>query len=205
MTNFDDRAKDWDADPMKVNRAKTVAQAIRSALPLTAAMSALEYGCGTGLLSFALQSDLKHITLADTSQGMLDVLAEKISASDVDNMTPVRLDLSADPLPDSPFDLTYSLMTLHHIPDTQGILKKFHALLAPNGWLCIADLDKEDGTFHPAGTTNIHTGFERAELQQWAEEAGFKQVKFSAAFEIKKKVNDAEKIFPVFLMIAQKA
>jgi ubiquinone/menaquinone biosynthesis C-methylase UbiE len=205
MTNFDDRAKDWDADPMKVNRAKTVAQAIRSALPLTAAMSALEYGCGTGLLSFALQSDLKHITLADTSQGMLDVLAEKISASDVDNMTPVRLDLSADPLPDSPFDLTYSLMTLHHIPDTQGILKKFHALLAPNGWLCIADLDKEDGTFHPAGTTNIHTGFERAELQQWAEEAGFKQVNFSAAFEIKKKVNDAEKIFPVFLMIAQKA
>ncbi len=205
MTNFDDRAKDWDADPMKVNRAKTVAQAIRSALPLTAAMSALEYGCGTGLLSFALQSDLKHITLADTSQGMLDVLGEKIAAAGVSNMRPQRLDLSTDPMPAERFDLTYSLMTLHHIPDPQDMLQKFHALLAPGGWLCVADLDKEDGTFHPAGTTNIHTGFERAELQQWAEEAGFKQVKFSAAFEIKKKVGDAEKIFPVFLMIAQKA
>jgi len=205
MTNFDERAKDWDADPMKVNRAKTVAQAIRSAIPLTENMSALEYGCGTGLLSFALQSDLGQITLADTSQGMLDVLAEKISAFDVSNMRPLRLDLSADPSPDSPFDLTYSLMTLHHIPDAKAILKKFHALLAPGGWLCIADLDKEDGTFHTDGTSDVHLGFERGELQKWVEDAGFVDVKFSTAFEIKKKIGDAEKIFPVFLLIAQKA
>jgi len=205
MTNFDERAKDWDADPMKVNRAKTVAQAIRSAIPLTENMSALEYGCGTGLLSFALQSDLGQITLADTSQGMLDVLAEKISAFDVSNMRPLRLDLSADPSPDSPFDLTYSLMTLHHIPDARDILKKFHALLAPGGWLCVADLDKEDGTFHTDGTTDVHLGFERGELQKWVEDAGFVDVKFSTAFEIKKKIGDAEKIFPVFLLIAQKA
>jgi len=205
MTNFDERAKDWDADPMKVNRAKTVAQAIRSAIPLTENMSALEYGCGTGLLSFALQSDLGQITLADTSQGMLDVLAEKISAFDVSNMRPLRLDLSADPSPDSPFDLTYSLMTLHHIPDAKAILKKFHALLAPGGWLCIADLDKEDGTFHTDGTSDVHLGFERGELQKWVEDAGFVDVKFSTAFEIKKKIGEAEKIFPVFLLIAQKA
>ena len=205
MTNFDERAKDWDADPMKVNRAKTVAQAIRSAIPLTENMSALEYGCGTGLLSFALQSDLGQITLADTSQGMLDVLAEKISAFDVSNMRPLRLDLSADPSPDSPFDLTYSLMTLHHIPDARDILKKFHALLAPGGWLCVADLDKEDGTFHTDGTSDVHLGFERGELQKWVEDAGFVDVKFSTAFEIKKKIGDAEKIFPVFLLIAQKA
>jgi ubiquinone/menaquinone biosynthesis C-methylase UbiE len=78
MTNFDERAKDWDSDPMKVIRAKTVAEAIRGAISLTKDMSALEYGCGTGLLSFALQADLGNITLADTSQGMLDVLAENI-------------------------------------------------------------------------------------------------------------------------------
>ena len=57
MTNFDERAKDWDSDPKKVERARAVAEAIRKAIPLTANMSALEYGCGTGLLSFALQSD----------------------------------------------------------------------------------------------------------------------------------------------------
>ena len=50
MTNFDERAKDWDSDPKKVERARAVAEAIRSAIPLTPNMSALEYGCGTGLV-----------------------------------------------------------------------------------------------------------------------------------------------------------
>ena len=94
LTNFDERAKDWDTDPMKVNRAKTVAEAIRRAISLVKNMSALEYGCGTGLLSFALQSDLGKIALADTSQGMLDVLAGKIAASGMTNMRPLRIDLS---------------------------------------------------------------------------------------------------------------
>jgi ubiquinone/menaquinone biosynthesis C-methylase UbiE len=205
MTNFDEQAKNWDSDPMKVHRAKTVAEAIRSAIPLSADMSALEYGCGTGLLSFAFQSDLGQIILADTSQGMLDVLGEKIAAAGVTNMNPVRLDLSIDPLPAERFDLTYSLMTLHHIPDAKNILKKFHALLGPSGILCIADLDKEDGSFHTDGTTDVHLGFERAELQRWVEDASFSDVKFSTAFEIKKKIGDAEKTFPVFLLTARKA
>ncbi|MDO9302235.1 MAG: class I SAM-dependent methyltransferase [Anaerolineales bacterium] len=205
MTNFDERAKDWDSDPKKVERARVVADAIRSAIPLTPQMTALEYGCGTGLLSFALQPDLGQITLADTSQGMLDVLSEKIAAAGVTNMRPARLDLSIDPLPAERFDLTYSLMTLHHIEDAKDILKKFHALLAPGGWLCIADLDKEDGSFHTDGTTDVHLGFERTELQKWVEDVGFADVKLSTAFEIKKKINDAEKIFPVFLLTARKA
>jgi SAM-dependent methyltransferase len=156
-------------------------------------------------LSFAFQSDLGQITLADTSQGMLEVLAEKIVASGVTNMKPLRLDLSIDPLPTERFDLTYSLMTLHHIPDAKNILKKFHALLEPSGILCIADLDKEDGSFHTDGTTDVHLGFERAELQRWVEDAGFADVKFSTAFEIKKKIGADEKIFPVFLLTARKA
>ena len=204
MTNFDERAKDWDSDPKKVDRARTVADAIRNSISLTADMSALEYGCGTGLLSFALQSDLGQITLADTSQGMLDVLAEKIAASGVANMQPLHLDLSVDPLPAQLFDLTYSLMTLHHIEDARGILNKFHALLKPSGILCVADLDKEDGSFHTDGTTDVHLGFERAELQKWVEGAGFADVKFSTAYEIKKKIGDNEKTFPIFLLSARK-
>ena len=70
--------------------------------------------------------------------------------------------------------------------------------------LLVADLDKEDGTFHPAGTTNIHTGFDRAELQKWVEAAGFENVTFSNAYQIKKEVSGLEKIFPVFLMAARR-
>jgi len=204
MTNFDERAKDWDSDPIKVERSRVVADAIRKALPLTQNMNALEYGCGTGLLSFALQSDLGRITLADTSQGMLDVLGEKIANASVTNMHPVRLDLATDPFPAERYDLTYSLMTLHHIHDTEDILKKFHALLKPGGYLLAADLDKEDGTFHTDGSTDVHLGFDREELQKKVEAAGFGNVMFSTVYELKKAIAGKEMGFPVFLMVAQK-
>lgn len=204
MTNFDERAKDWDSDPKKVERARVVAEAIRRAIPLSNDTKALEYGCGTGLLSFVLQSDLGQITLADTSQGMLDVLKEKIVAAGVKNMRPVRLDLTTDSLPAERYHLTYSLMTLHHIPDTKDILNKFHALLELNGYLLVADLDKEDGSFHTDGTTDVHKGFTQDELRKQVESAGFNNVTFSTVYEIKKKIDDKEKTFPVFLMCAQK-
>ena len=204
MTNFDKRAKDWDSDPKKVERARVVADAIRKAVPLSANMNALEIGCGTGLLSFALQEDLRQITLADTSQGMLDVLSEKIAASGVTNMRPVRLDLSTDPLPAEKYHITYSLMVLHHIHDAKGILSKFHHILEPKGYLLVADLDKEDGSFHTDGSTDVHLGFDQSELQKWVEDAGFGSVQFSIAYEIKKEINGKEKVFPVFLMVAQK-
>ena len=204
MTNFDERAKDWDSDPDKVLRARVVADAIRKAVPLSNEMKALEYGCGTGLLSFALQSDLGEITLADTSQGMLDVLQEKITAAGVTNMQPVRLDLSSDPPPAEKYDLTYSLMTLHHIYDVETMLAKFRDLLVSNGYLLVADLDKEDGSFHTDGTTDVHLGFDRDKLQKLVEDAGFGNISFSTAYEIKKKIGNEEKTFPVFLMTAQK-
>lgn len=204
MTNFDERARDWDSDPKKVERARVVADAIRKSIALSDGMKALEYGCGTGLLSFALQSDLGQITLADTSQGMLDVLGEKIASAGVTNMHPMRLDLSTDPFPAERYDLTYSLMTLHHIHDTDDILKKFNALLEPNGYLVAADLDKEDGSFHTDGTIDVHLGFDRGKLQKKVESAGFRNVAFSTVHEIRKKIGNKEKIFPIFLMTAQK-
>lgn len=202
MTNFDERAKDWDSDPKKVERARVVAEEIRKTVPLSREMNAFEYGCGTGLLSFALQGDLGQITLADTSQGMLDVLAEKVTAAGVTNMHPVRLDLAVDTLPAQKYHLTYSLMTLHHIHDTQDVLKKFHLLLQPGGYLLIADLDKEDGSFHTDGTTDVHKGFAQSELRKQVEAAGFTDIKFSTAYTIRKKIGDEERSFPVFLMSA---
>jgi len=204
MTNFDERARDWDSDPNKVERAHAVADAIRHAIPLSRDMNALEYGCGTGLVSFALQSDLGQITLMDTSQGMLDVLRGKIASAGVTNMHPVRLDLATEDLPEERYQLTYSLLTLHHIPDTEVILNKFHALLEPNGFLLVADLDKEDGSFHTDGTVDVHKGFDREELRKMVEAIGFGNITFSTAYEITKKIDNEEKTFPIFLMSAQK-
>ncbi len=96
------------------------------------------------------------------------------------------------------------MMVLHHIHDARAMLSKFHALLEPNGVLLVADLDKEDGSFHTDGTTDVHLGFDRGELRKIVEESGFTNVQFSTAYEINKKIGNEEKVFPVFLMSARK-
>lgn len=203
MTDFDQQAREWDANPVKVARANAVAEAIRKLVPMQPWFSALEYGCGTGLLSFALQPYVARITLADSSPGMLGVLTEKIAASGIRNMTPVRLDLCADPLPAERYNLIYTLMTLHHIPDTKRILTDFHALLARGGYLCIADLDKEDGSYHSPDFSG-HAGFDRGELQEEAEQAGFRAIRWETVYTMTRETAYGRKTYPLFLLVAEK-
>ena len=125
MYDFDHHAKEWDSSLEKVNRAKIIAEEIRKRITLTREMSALEYGCGTGLLSFSLQPYLKGITLVDRSPGMLSLLKAKIEARGVRNMQPVKHDLIKEPFLPDRYDLIYTLMTLHHISDTENVLKTF--------------------------------------------------------------------------------
>jgi predicted TPR repeat methyltransferase len=201
--DFDGHAATWDDDPVKVARAAAVAEGIRARVPLTRAMRALEYGCGTGLLSFELRQELGHITLADRSTGMLDVLNEKIRAAEASNMLPIGLDLVADPLPDERYDLIYTLMTFHHIEDTDGMLRAMSNLLNSTGVLCVADLDAEDGSFHGPGFTG-HNGFDRDDLGRKALDAGFRSVDFSTVFQMTEADSTGQTVYPVFLMVARK-
>jgi ubiquinone/menaquinone biosynthesis C-methylase UbiE len=121
--HFDSKARQWDENPVFQDRANKIAAAIAAGVPLTPTMRALDYGSGTGMLSFPLQERLGHITLKDTSAGMLAVAEEKIAAWGVNNISTRLMDLTAAPMPDERYDLIYSSMTLHHIPDTDAILQ----------------------------------------------------------------------------------
>jgi ubiquinone/menaquinone biosynthesis C-methylase UbiE len=202
--DFDAKAQEWDNDPVKLERAAAVAAAIRNRVRLSPDLSALEYGCGTGLLSFALSGELGSITLADSSAGMLAVLREKIAASGADRLRPMRLDLTVDPLPAERYDLIYTLMTLHHVSDVDRILRDFHALLRPDGALCIADLDREDGSFHGAGFDGHH-GFEREALRDRLARAGFGEIQFDTCYMMRKPQGEGVREYPVFLAVARKA
>ncbi len=83
---FDREALTWDDNPVRVGVAQNIARAMSSAIPLNAAMTAIDFGCGTGLISLALQPYFKHITGIDTSLGMIDVLKSKISAANITNI-----------------------------------------------------------------------------------------------------------------------
>jgi ubiquinone/menaquinone biosynthesis C-methylase UbiE len=201
--HFDSKARQWDENPVFQDRANQIAAAIIAAIPLNSTMRALDYGSGTGMLSFPLQEKLGHITLKDTSAGMLAVVKEKIAAWGIVNMATRLMDLTAAPIPGERYDLIYSSMTLHHIPDTNAILKAFHTLLNPGGWLCIADLDQEDGSFHGI-QVDVHHGFDRDALAAQAAQAGFTDIRFSTVFEIVKTTEAGSRAYPVFLLLARR-
>ncbi len=201
LNYFDDKAQIWDADPIKQERSLAVAAALRQQIPLSTTWQALEYGCGTGLLSFALHTDLGHITLADSSPGMLTVLEEKIGAAGLTHLHPLALDLTIDPLPSERYDLIFSLMTMHHVPDTERLLRDFYTLLRPDGWLGIADLDREDGSFHGAGFTG-HCGFDRETLRAQLLAVGFSSVDFSTCYLMRKATGQGWREYPLFLAVA---
>ena len=202
--HFDSKARQWDNNPVFRERGLKIADAVRKAVPLNRHMSALDYGCGTGLLSFPLKDELGAILLADSSGGMLDVVTEKIAAQGVANMTTVKLDLLIDPPPARHFALIVTAMTLHHVPDTDHILRVFHDLLNPGGTLCIADLDQEDGSFH-GPEVDVHHGFDREDLSRRAAQAGFADMQFQTVFTIAKERETGTRDYPVFLMTARRA
>jgi ubiquinone/menaquinone biosynthesis C-methylase UbiE len=201
-TSFDERARTWDEDRAKWERARRVAEVIAARVPQLARRRVLEYGAGTGLLGLALQPHVAEVTLADSSGGMLAVAREKIAAAGIDNARTLQLDLTAGAAPELRFDLVCSLMTLHHIPDTDAILGAFHRLLAPGGYLCLADLDREDGSFHGPGFTG-HNGFDRADLGGRLERAGFRDPRFETVLEVGKETAGGPRSFPVFLAVAE--
>jgi predicted TPR repeat methyltransferase len=201
VQDFDARASTWDDDPTKVERARAIAYAIEREVPFDDSMVALEYGAGTGLLGFMLRHRFADLTLADVSEGMLAVAAKKIESAHDPRMRAVKLDLMTDLLPEHCFDIVFSAMTLHHVPDTQGILRRFRAVLNRQGLLCIADLDTEDGSFHGEGFDG-HLGFDRNQLAEKVRSAGFADVRFTTAYEMTKTVAGGERTFPIFLMVA---
>ncbi|NOQ91928.1 MAG: methyltransferase domain-containing protein, partial [Flavobacteriaceae bacterium] len=96
--SFDKDAKDWDKDPKKVERAKIFAKEINDFIKPNGVMKAMEFGCGTGLLSYELKEAFHSITLVDNSQGMIEVLQEKIENDGIKNFIPVYSDLLEEDL-----------------------------------------------------------------------------------------------------------
>jgi len=205
MKHFDKQAKDWDNNPMKIERAAFFANEIVDFIKPNPTDIALEFGCGTGLLSYQLKDVFKTITLADNSEGMIQVLEDKIKNLSLTNFKPLLVDLLEENLDIGKFNVIYSLMTLHHIHDLNKVSKIFHSLLETNGYLCIADLVKEDGSFHADHPDFVgHNGFDKNELTEILLNNGFKTEYYNISYVIEKELKNETKKYPLFLMICKK-
>jgi len=202
---FKNRAAAWEEKPQRLELTAALARAIMNRIPLRPDMTALEFGAGTGLLTCRLAPALRRITAVDASPDMLAVLREKIAAGPFDNIRICPGDISRPLDLPAPFDLIYAAMTLHHLPGLDLLFPRLLQFLRPGGLLALADLDAEDGSFHPDPTGVYHHGFDRAALADRLEKTGFENIRFDTVHAIRRPDSSGfDRDYPVFLLTANK-
>jgi tRNA (cmo5U34)-methyltransferase len=204
MNHFDEAAKTWDNNPINWERSEAIASKIKQRINLNPDMKALEFGAGTGILSFLLKDLLKEITMMDSSPEMVKVMKEKTAAIGATNLRSIFFDLTQSEYTNSTFDLIYTQMVLHHIADIPAILSKLFQLINAGGSIAIADLFLEDGSFH-GNDFDGHKGFDPEEMSDLLEDIGFRNIQFEYCFEIRRLTNTNEvREYPVFIITANK-
>jgi len=205
-TYFDQAAAAWEDNPVRVELARAVAEAITRAISLSGTMQVMEFGCGTGLVSMNLVEKVGRILAVDTSPGMLEVLERKIKESRITNIQTRLMNLTDDAFPTERFDLVFSSMAMHHIKDIPQLLAIFNRLLNPGGYLALADLDTEDGGFHGDIPDVFYNGFDRPAFAEWMKKVGFSGITTTTAHVMKKENAHTGRLaeFPVFLAVGRK-
>ncbi|MEX2608404.1 MAG: class I SAM-dependent methyltransferase [Gemmatimonadota bacterium] len=201
--DFDAKALTWDDDPARIDRAAVVAQRIMEAVPLDRDMDILEFGSGTGLLGFELLPHVSSVTFADTSDGMLDRVREKLRAGRHPQGRVLRLDPDTPRLPRR-YDAIVSLLTLHHIPEITPAIRLLADHLTPGGWLALCDLDTENGSFHEDPAANVHHGFDRKELLAVLDQAGLTEGRAETAYTIRTEQAGPAREYTLFLITARR-
>lgn len=202
--DFDQVAAIWDQEPRRVKLAQEVVDAMLRELPLTPEMEALDFGCGSGLVTLGLQPHVGRITGADSSQGMLEVMKGKLQQQEIDNVSFQFLDLEKEQLCTS-YDLIVSSMTLHHVQDVPALIRSLAQALKPGGWLALADLESEDGSFHDNTAGVLHHGFSREFLLAEYAANGLSELRaVQAAVMEKDRPDDGPRSYPVLLWLGRK-
>jgi len=99
--------------------------------------SALDIGCGEGVLARELRARVPHVTGIDLDEPSIDLAREE--GGDVEYLLG---DALVHPL--GTFDLVVSVATLHHLDARIG-LQRFADLTAPGGRLVVVGLAANDG------------------------------------------------------------
>jgi cyclopropane fatty-acyl-phospholipid synthase-like methyltransferase len=195
---FKEKARDWDANDVVRELSTGLGSALHEHVTLTRSMHVMDFGAGTGLIAQYLAEKVGKVTAVDVSEAMLEKLAAK---NELKDKVEIRCqDIIEQPI-DTQFDLIVSAMAMHHVEDIDKLIQRFAEHLKPGGRVALADLDTEDGSFHPEDTKGVyHMGFDRDYFAELLEKHGFRDIRLVTAHTVYKEVKN----YPVFLALAHK-
>lgn len=196
---FDAKAATWDEDPRRRALAMDVVAAITRHVPLHSGQRLLDVGCGTGLIGLPLATITGSVVGIDLSTAMVSRFLEKARAADLPGVSAEVRDLIAAPLPAGSIDVAVSAMAFHHIEATADMLRSLAGSLVPGGWLAIADLESEDGSFHDGPVP--HLGFDPGAMRAHLAAAGLAVIAIERVHDMRKP--PADRAYPIFLAVAR--
>lgn len=156
----------------RVNDTKMIVQKIRSQLKETSLKTALDYGCGTGLIGLGLIDLFASMLFVDSSSKMLEQVNLKLKTNPKESARTLCVDLLDAIPPGLSIDYIIMAQVLLHIPNTQLILSQLFEVLKPDGHLIIVDFDKNEDII----SDKVHNGFIQSELKDLLQELGFQWV-----------------------------
>lgn len=208
MSIFDDMAQTWDDKPDRIERTKVVAARLRDILDFDGVEAGLEYGCGTGQLSFALADVIPHCLLVDTSLEMLKAAERGIAQRALPWDTEWRnFAAQATDHPEAIADVLYGMQVLHHVDDLETTLANMHKALKPDGQLALMDLPAGSAGFHrgtqhdPDENPHLH-GLDRGELEDLLTKVGFLDITWHADIELERDDDEGRESYSLFLVTA---
>ncbi|MGF7138199.1 class I SAM-dependent DNA methyltransferase [Roseimarinus sediminis] len=203
--SFDSKAAGWDDNPKRIKLVDKVWEVLDRQIDFSGIKSAMDYGCGTGLLGFKFIDKVSSLTFCDTSEGMLAQVEKKSAYYGTKNARLLKADLSTAPLPADRFDLIASMLVLHHVEHPGELLARFHQMLNDDGLFCWIDLEEEDGSFHTDSEEIHHHGFSREQVSGYMKDNGFVVNFYSDELYVEKEKDGQTVHYPLYIAIGRKA
>ncbi|HET9315026.1 MAG TPA: methyltransferase domain-containing protein [Vicinamibacteria bacterium] len=142
-----------------------------AALGLKAGQTACDIGSGTGYFTLRLARAVGadgRVFAVDVEPRLLSLLAERVAAAGLVNVTPVLARPDDPLLPRAACDVVLIVDTYHHFPDGPAYLRGLRRVLAPGGRVVNIDFHKRDT---PVGPPLAHR-IAREDFLRDAESAG---------------------------------
>lgn len=200
---FEEKAKNWDDNPGRVEMSKIFTEEIKKHFDINSKPKILDFGCGTGLVGLNFASFADSLFMVDMSASMLAVLKQKVMNSSLKNIEIIEGEIDYLKIGDSSVDLIVSLMAFHHVKDMSHVLTVFHRLIKRDGRVIIGDLYKEDGSFHYPEIVE-HNGFDLDDIKTSFEKNNFSvRSLYKYNFMTKKLQDGTSRNYEQFILVAQ--
>ena len=186
IDQFNQSAAKYDT-PKNKYMAKRAADAILNLLDESHKKSAIDFGCGTGLVGLDLLEDFEAMLFIDASIKMIEQVEKKLADKNTKKASVLCLDIEKDAQLPNKVDTIILSLVLHHIPDSHRLLTKLYETLNEDGQLLIIEMEKQEKDSSDHGH-----GMDRSVLATTLAGIGYQNIQSDIFYDAKKESDGQE-------------